>query len=88
MATTRPETLLGDSAVAVHPDDERYAHLIGKTIVLPISGREVPIVADDYVEKILVQGASKSRQPMTLTTMSLVNATNYRSLIFLMKMRA
>lgn len=59
VATTRPETLLGDSAVAVHPDDERYAHLIGKTIVLPISGREVPIVADDYVEKDFGTGCVK-----------------------------
>lgn len=59
VATTRPETLLGDSAVAVHPDDERYQHLIGKTIVLPISGREVPIVADDYVEKDFGTGCVK-----------------------------
>ncbi|MPX18787.1 valine--tRNA ligase [Moraxella catarrhalis] len=59
VATTRPETLLGDTAVAVHPDDERYAHLIGKTIVLPISGREVPIVADDYVEKDFGTGCVK-----------------------------
>ncbi|MBE9590634.1 valine--tRNA ligase [Moraxella sp. K127] len=59
VATTRPETLLGDSAVAVHPEDERYAHLIGKTIVLPITGREVPIVADDYVEKDFGTGCVK-----------------------------
>ncbi|MDO4896467.1 MAG: valine--tRNA ligase [Moraxella sp.] len=59
VATTRPETLLGDSAVAVHPDDERYAHLIGKSIVLPITGREVPIVADDYVEKDFGTGCVK-----------------------------
>ncbi len=51
VATTRPETLLGDTAVAVHPEDERYAHLVGKNIVLPITGRLIPIVADDYVEK-------------------------------------
>ena len=50
VATTRPETLLGDTAVAVNPKDERYAHLVGKTITLPITGREVPIVADDYVD--------------------------------------
>ncbi len=50
VATTRPETLLGDTAVAVNPSDERYAHLIGKTITLPITGRVVPIVADDYVD--------------------------------------
>ena len=50
VATTRPETLLGDTAVAVNPKDERYAHLVGKTITLPLTGREVPIVADDYVD--------------------------------------
>ncbi|MFS0506786.1 valine--tRNA ligase [Bacillus altitudinis] len=47
IATTRPETMLGDTAVAVHPEDERYQHLIGKTVVLPITGREIPIVGDD-----------------------------------------
>ncbi|ALF59453.1 valine--tRNA ligase [Psychrobacter urativorans] len=50
VATTRPETLLGDTAVAVNPKDERYAHLVGKTITLPITGRIVPILADDYVD--------------------------------------
>ncbi len=50
VATTRPETMLGDSAVAVHPDDERYQHLVGKTITLPLVGREIPIIADDYVD--------------------------------------
>ncbi len=50
VATTRPETMLGDQAVAVHPDDERYQHLIGKTITLPLVGREIPIIADDYVD--------------------------------------
>ncbi|WP_089603836.1 valine--tRNA ligase [Acinetobacter piscicola] len=59
VATTRPETLLGDSAVAVHPEDERYAHLVGKNIVLPISGRLVPVVADDYVEKEFGTGCVK-----------------------------
>ena len=59
VATTRPETLLGDSAVAVHPEDERYAHLVGKNIVLPISGRLIPIVADDYVEKEFGTGCVK-----------------------------
>jgi valyl-tRNA synthetase len=48
VATTRPETMLGDSAVAVHPDDERYTHLIGQTINLPLTGRKIPIIADDY----------------------------------------
>ncbi|CAM3501738.1 valine--tRNA ligase [Marinicrinis lubricantis] len=59
VATTRPETMLGDTAVAVHPEDERYQHLIGKTLVLPIVGREIPIVGDDYVEKDFGSGAVK-----------------------------
>ena len=46
IATTRPETMLGDTAVAVHPDDDRYKHLIGKNVILPIVNREIPIVAD------------------------------------------
>ncbi|WP_299591526.1 valine--tRNA ligase [uncultured Microbulbifer sp.] len=50
VATTRPETMLGDTAVAVHPEDERYKHLIGKTIKLPLADREIPIIADDYVD--------------------------------------
>ncbi|MFT9487646.1 MAG: valine--tRNA ligase [Tepidibacillus sp.] len=59
VATTRPETMLGDTAVAVHPNDERYQHLIGKTVVLPITDREVPIIADEYVEKEFGSGAVK-----------------------------
>ncbi|WP_163970137.1 valine--tRNA ligase [Oceanobacillus halotolerans] len=59
IATTRPETMLGDTAVAVHPDDERYQHLIGKTVVLPIVGREIEIVADDYVDMEMGSGAVK-----------------------------
>lgn len=59
VATTRPETMLGDTAVAVHPSDERYQHLIGKTIVLPIVGREIPIIADHYVEQEFGSGAVK-----------------------------
>lgn len=59
VATTRPETMLGDTAVAVHPEDERYRHLIGKTLVLPIVGREIPIIADEYVEKEFGSGAVK-----------------------------
>ncbi|WP_425464267.1 valine--tRNA ligase [Paenibacillus zeisoli] len=59
VATTRPETMLGDTAVAVHPKDERYAHLIGQSLVLPIVGREIPIIADDYVEKEFGSGAVK-----------------------------
>lgn len=59
VATTRPETMLGDTAVAVHPDDDRYRHLIGQSIVLPVVGREIPIVADEYVEKDFGSGAVK-----------------------------
>lgn len=59
IATTRPETLLGDTAVAVHPEDERYAHLVGKTLILPLVGREIPVVADEYVEKDFGTGCVK-----------------------------
>ncbi len=59
IATTRPETMLGDTAVAVNPDDERYAHLVGKTLVLPLVGREIPVIADDYVEKDFGTGCVK-----------------------------
>lgn len=59
IATTRPETLLGDTAVAVNPKDERYADLVGKTLVLPLVGREIPIIADDYVDKDFGTGAVK-----------------------------
>ena len=59
IATTRPETMLGDTAVAVHPDDERYQHLIGKKVILPIVGREIEIVADSYVDMEFGSGAVK-----------------------------
>ncbi|MGG0339848.1 valine--tRNA ligase [Priestia megaterium] len=59
IATTRPETMLGDTAVAVHPEDDRYKHLIGKKVVLPIVGREIPIVGDDYVDIEFGSGAVK-----------------------------
>lgn len=59
LATTRPETMLGDTAVAVHPEDERYAGLIGKTIRLPLVGREIPIIADEYVDKDFGTGVVK-----------------------------
>lgn len=59
LATTRPETLLGDTAVAVHPEDERYAGLIGKTVILPLVGKEIPIIADTYVEKDFGTGVVK-----------------------------
>ncbi len=59
VATTRPETMLGDTGVAVNPDDERYKHLIGKKIILPIVGREIPLFADEYVDKEFGTGAVK-----------------------------
>ncbi|HIS78706.1 MAG TPA: valine--tRNA ligase, partial [Candidatus Caccousia stercoris] len=59
LATTRPETMLGDTAVAVHPEDERYQSIIGKTLILPLVGREIPVVADTYVEKDFGTGVVK-----------------------------
>jgi valyl-tRNA synthetase len=59
VATTRPETMLGDVAVAVHPEDERYAHLVGKTLKLPLCDREIPVIADAYVEREFGTGAVK-----------------------------
>ncbi len=59
IATTRPETMLGDTAVAVNPNDERYSHLVGKTLVLPLVGREIPVVSDDYVDVEFGTGAVK-----------------------------
>ena len=59
VATTRPETMLGDTAVAVHPEDERYQSLIGKTVILPLANREIPIIADDYVDREFGTGVVK-----------------------------
>jgi len=59
VATTRPETMLGDTAVAVHPQDERYKHLIGKDIILPLVGRRIPIIGDDYVDQEFATGCVK-----------------------------
>ncbi len=59
IATTRPETLLGDTAVAVNPEDERYKDLVGKTLILPLVGREIPVIADDYVDKEFGTGCVK-----------------------------
>ncbi len=59
VATTRPETMLGDTGIAVNPEDERYKHLVGKTVILPIVGREIPIFADSYVDKEFGTGAVK-----------------------------
>lgn len=59
IATTRPETMLGDTAIAVHPDDERYKELVGKKVILPLVGKEIPIIADAYVDKEFGTGAVK-----------------------------
>ena len=59
VATTRPETMLGDTAVAVHPEDERYRHLIGKTVTLPLCDREIPVIGDDYVDREFGTGVVK-----------------------------
>jgi valyl-tRNA synthetase len=59
VATTRAETMLGDTAVAVHPDDERYAHLVGRTVELPLTGRRIPVVADEHVDPAFGTGAVK-----------------------------
>lgn len=59
IATTRPETIPGDTAVAVHPEDERYAHLVGKKVIVPIIGRKIPVILDDYVDKEFGTGALK-----------------------------
>jgi valyl-tRNA synthetase len=59
VATTRPETMLGDVAVMVHPEDERYRHLVGKTVTLPLCGRDIPVIADDYVDKAFGTGVVK-----------------------------
>lgn len=59
VATTRPETMLGDVAVAVHPEDERYSHLVGKTVILPLLNKELPVITDEYVDKDFGTGAVK-----------------------------
>jgi len=59
VATTRPETIFGDVAIAVHPDDKKYSELIGKTVIIPLSGKEIPIIADEYVDRNFGTGAVK-----------------------------
>ncbi|NLP15389.1 MAG: valine--tRNA ligase [Clostridium sp.] len=59
VATTRPETMLGDTAVAVHPEDERYKHLVGKSVILPLMNKDIPVIADEYVEKDFGTGVVK-----------------------------
>ena len=59
VSTTRPETILGDTAVAVHPDDARYTHVVGKTALVPMLNREIPVIADEYVDPEFGTGALK-----------------------------
>jgi len=75
VATTRPETMLGDVAVMVHPEDERYAQLIGKTVRLPLCDRDIPIIADDYVDRGFGTGVGRSPRPTTSTTTPSASAT-------------
>ena len=78
VATTRPETMLGDTAVAVHPEDERYQSLIGKTVILPLANREIPIIADEYVDREFGTGVVKLLQRTISTTMKWVNVIIYQ----------
>ena len=67
VATTRPETMLGDTCVAVHPEDDRYRELIGSTVILPLMDREIPIIADEYVDMSKGTGAVKVTRATTPT---------------------
>jgi len=78
VATTRPETLLGDTAVAVNPDDPRYAALVGKNLMLPLVGREIPIVADEHVDPAFGTGCVKVTPAHDPTTSLSGNATACR----------
>jgi valyl-tRNA synthetase len=78
VATTRPETMLGDTAVAVHPDDERYKHLHGKAVLLPLMNREIPIITDTYVDASFGSGAVKITPAHDPTTTKWASATVWR----------
>ena len=79
VATTRPETMLGDTAVAVHPDDERYKHLIGGSVESATGGPRIPIIADDYVDHgIWYRLRQRSHPAMTSMTMRWARGTSYR----------
>ena len=77
IATTRPETLLGDTAVAVNPEDERYQDLIGKTLILPLVGREIPVIADFYVDKEFGTGCVKITPAHDPNDLSLIHICYY-----------
>ena len=68
VATTRPETMLGDTAVAVHPRDERFSHLIGGTVRLPLCDRDIPIIADEYVDCRIRQRLRENHALLTIST--------------------
>ena len=78
IATTRPETMLGDTAVAVHPDDERYTDIVGKTAILPLLGRELTIVADERVDPDFGTGALKITPAHDLTDFDIGRTTGSR----------
>ena len=78
VATTRPETMLGDTAVAVHPDNERLGHLIGQHVILPLVGRRIPIIGDDYADPEKGSARSRSRRRTTSTTSRSASATACR----------
>lgn len=79
LATTRPETMLGDTAVAVHPDDPRYKDIVGKMLILPLVGREIPVIADTYVEQDFGTGVVKITPHTTRTTLKSACATIWKS---------
>ena len=79
VATVRPETMLGDTAIAVHPDDDRYTRLVGETAILPIVGRRLRIIADDYVKPEFGTGALKITPGTTPTTSRSAASTGSRS---------
>ena len=78
IATTRPETMLADGALAVHPDDPRYQHLVGKMVDLPLCDRRIPIIADDFVDRAFGSGCVKITVPTISTTTPAPSATNCR----------
>lgn len=80
IATTRPETLLGDTAICVHPEDERYQHLIGKTAIVPLVGREIPIIADEYVDREFGTGCLKVTPAHDLNDYNLGKKHNLESI--------
>lgn len=85
VATTRPETMMGDSGVAVHPDDHRYSHLIGKTVILPLMNREIPVVADEAVDPAFGTGAVKITPSHDPTDFEMGRRHNLRGIVVIGK---